>query len=281
MATLTLDDVTYAYPGTQSAALNGISARIEHGECVALIGANDAGKSTLCYALTGVVPHLFNGRLSGDILKNDERLSELSVAEIACDVGLVMQIPANQFSNVRFTVFEEVAFSLENRGVEREAIWERVMRVLALTGLTELAERSPQQLSGGQQQRVVLASMLVGEPDVLVLDEPTTFLDPRGTREVFEILDRLRSQGKTIVIAEQKLDMVARYADRVLALHQGKLVLDGPPCEVLVDPMIREIGLDWTRYTQVAALAVEHDRWKAGQALATTFSEVVSGLKVD
>ncbi|WP_319542273.1 ABC transporter ATP-binding protein [uncultured Pseudodesulfovibrio sp.] len=281
MAAISIDALSYSYPGSTQKALDAVSADIIAGEFVAVLGVNDAGKSTLCYALAGVIPHLLNGKIAGRVHVGESDIHVMNMADIASLVGLVMQVPGNQLSGVRFTVFEEIAFTLENRGVPREDIRQRVEQVLAATGLTDLADRSPQHLSGGQQQRVVLASMLVGDPAALVLDEPTTFLDPQGTRQVFEILGALRQQGKTIVIAEQKMEMVARYADRVLVLHEGKLVMNGPPAEVLVDPRMQEVGLDWTRYTKVAVLAKERQLWKEEHALPVTLSGTLAGLKVD
>jgi len=278
MALLETVHLTYQYPGSGKPALHDVSIRIPAGEFVAIIGANNSGKSTLCYALAGVVPHFYHGRLTGCVVIDGIDHNDKTVSDIADKVGLVLQIPASQISGVRYTVLEEVAFGLENRGVAREEIRERVETVLTLIGLEEFAARSPFHLSGGQQQRLALATVLAVDPAILVLDEPTTFLDPQGAKLVFDILRQLQQQGKTIVIAEQRLDLIAEYADRVLAFDKGRLVMDACPREVLTSPRIRSINLNWTRYTQVAELIGQRGLWPVDQPLPASLSETVDGI---
>lgn len=278
MSLIEIEDFSYSYPASSRPALSDLDVRIEAGQFVALIGANNSGKSTLCSALSGAVPQLYHGKADGRIRVCGNDAAETPLAELSESVALVMQNPERQLSGIRFTVAEEVGFSLENRGVERSEIIQRVDKSLALTGLSELAERSPHHLSGGQLQKVALASALACDTAVLVLDEPTTFLDPLAARQVFEILHGLRSKGKTIVLAEQRLESIAKYADRVLALHEGRIVLDGSPAEVLISPQLKKIGLDWTRFSKVAELARRCGYWAEVRTLPTTFSGVVEGL---
>src|SRR6185503_5717859 len=175
-----------------------------------------------------------------------------SLEDIVLVSGLVFQNPFNQISGAKFTVYEEIAFGLENLGVPREEMPARIERVMALTGITDMAERSPYALSGGQQQRVALASMLVMEPQVLVLDEPTSQLDPLGSREVFAVIRELSRAGMTVVMAEHKLEWVATFADRVLVLADGQLVLSGAPTEILTSSLLETYHIGQTRYTTVA-----------------------------
>ena len=279
MSLIEIKDFSYTYAASTRPALSGLNLKIGAGEFVALIGANNSGRSTVCSALCGAVPQLFHGKTDGCVRVCEKDTARTPLAELAESVSLVMQNPERQLSGIRFTIAEEVGFSLENRGVERGEIISRVEKALALTGLSDLAERSPHHLSGGQLQKVALASALACETPVLVLDEPTTFLDPLAAKQVFEILDDLRSRGTTIILAEQRMESVAFYADRVLALHEGKIVLDGSPAEVLVSPVVKEIGLDWTRFSKVSALARGHGRWAEDRMLATTFSDAVEGLE--
>jgi energy-coupling factor transporter ATP-binding protein EcfA2 len=175
-------------------------------------------------------------------------------------------------------VFEEVAFGLENLGVSRPDIIERVAAVLTVTGLSHLGDRSPYQLSGGQQQKLALSAVLAMSPSILVLDEPTTFLDPEGARDVFDILLELKQQGKAIIIAEQRLEWIAEYCDRVFVLADGELVLSGTPEEVLTSRKIKETGLDWMPYTKSAELAGQMGHWERGRQLPSTFAAAVSGF---
>ncbi|MCG8688291.1 MAG: energy-coupling factor ABC transporter ATP-binding protein [Desulfobacterales bacterium] len=278
MFQIEIHKLTYHYPGTDNASLKDVSLKIPKGEFLGIIGANNSGKSTFCCALSGIVPHLYHGRTQGSIKVDGTDISTMGIGQIARNVGMVMQNPKNQLSGFHYTVFEEIAFSLENQGMKRDEIIEQVKRVLLMTGLQNLAERSPYQLSGGQQQRLVFAAAIASEPSILVLDEPTTFLDPMGAKEVFKLLHRLNKQGVTIVIAEQRLELIAEYADRVIALDNGKVVLDGTPQETLTSPALEMIGLDWTRYTQVALLAEEKGLWQDGQPLSVSFFDTVQGM---
>ena len=177
--------------------------------------------------------------------------------EWVMNVGLVFQNPFNQISGAKYSVYEEIAFGLENLGVPREEIISRVDQALILTGIDDLADRSPYSLSGGQQQRVALTSILVMQPKVLVLDEPTSQMDPIGTREVFGVIRSLTERGITVVMAEHKVEWVAQFADRVVALYEGKVLMDGKPREVLTSEKLVGRGFGISRYTSTAREAVE------------------------
>ncbi len=266
--------LTYTYPAAPAPALQGIDLQVPAGQFCALLGANGAGKSTLCYAIAGFVPHFYHGHLAGAVRVAGIDVPASSMGEMAGVAGLVFANPFNQITGARFTVYEEVAFGLENLGVPRDEIAERVAGVLALTGLADLAGRSPYALSGGQQQRVAIASVLVMQPKVLVLDEPTSQLDPAGTREVFEALAGIAAAGETtVVLAEHKLEPVATYAGRVVVLAEGRLVHDGPPREVLSRPDLAGLGLAPTRYLQAARLAAERALVPPRGALPVTLAE--------
>lgn len=275
MAQIATDLLSYRYSESEKQALHKVTLQIRAGEFVAIIGANNCGKSTLCYALAGVVPHLYHGKIEGKVLIDGIDNKYRTISEIAQHVGLVLQVPCNQMSGVRYTVFEEVAFGLENKGVPREKIQERVKTVLALIGLEKFATYSPFELSGGQQQRLALATVLAVDPTIIILDEPTTFLDPQGAELVFEILRQLQQQGKTIIIAEQRLDLIAQYASRVIAFDKGHLVMDGVPREVLTASTMQSMQLNWTRFTQVAHLARTKGLLPADTPLPASLRETI------
>jgi energy-coupling factor transport system ATP-binding protein len=268
--------LTYSYPRTAEPALKNLSLDIPQGQFCAVIGANGAGKSTLCYALSGFVPHFYHGTLTGRLEVAGKDVPATPLAELAGEIGLVFSNPFNQITGARFTVREEVAFGLENLGVPRKEMAERVEAALALAGLAELAERSPFALSGGQQQRLAIASVIVMRPRVLVLDEPTAQLDPLGTREVFAMLHDLATTGETtVVLAEHKLEWMAVFAHRVLALADGRLVADGPPQEILASADLERYGISPTRYTQVAQAAVARGLADGDRPLPVTLEQAV------
>lgn len=242
-AVIELKNVTYSYPLTDTPALKDFSCTIEEGKFYGVIGANGAGKTTLCSLIRGFAPDFFKGELSGDVLVYGKPTSAYAPGELSLKIGYVFQNPFNQISGVKDTLFEEVAFGLENFGVPVDEIEQRVTRVMELTNITELAEKNPFELSGGQQQRVALASIIVLEPDILVIDEPTSQLDPEGTESVFKIIKAMKEQKKTIILVEHKIDLIAEYADEVLVLHEGELIRSGDKQQVLSDMSLLEKGV--------------------------------------
>jgi energy-coupling factor transport system ATP-binding protein len=278
MAIVNLTDVTYKYPLTDSPSLEEVNLQMDEGEFVAVIGPNGAGKSTLCYTLAGFVPHFFKGELTGTVEVAGVETSQSSLSEWVLNVGLAFQNPFNQISGAKYTVFEEIAFGLENIGIPRDEMQVRVEKAMKLTGISDLAHRSPYSLSGGQQQRVALTSILVMQPKVLVLDEPTSQLDPIGTREVFGVIRRMAEEGMTVILAEHKVEWIANFADRVVALHEGRILLDGKPREVLTSDILLHKGFGISRYTSVARRARGMGLWK-GENLPVTLEEAVEGFK--
>jgi len=278
MAIVKINNVTYHYPLTETPALRNLSLEVEEGEFLAVIGPNGAGKSTLCYAISGFIPHFFKGKLEGSITVAGIETRDSSMDEWVLNVGLAFQNPFNQMSGAKFTVFEEIAFGLENTGVPRKEMIARVKNAMALTGITALAERSPFSLSGGQQQRVALTSILVMEPKVLVLDEPTSQLDPIGTREVFRVIRNMSQTGMTVILAEHKIEWIAEYADRVIALDNGEILLEGTPSDVLTSPLLPERGFGISRYTSLARKAREAGIWEKTRPLPVTLSDAIEGF---
>ena len=243
-----------------------------------LLGPNGAGKSTLCYTIAGFVPHFFKGELTGTVEVAGKISSESSLHEWVLNVGLAFQNPFNQISGAKYTVFEEIAFGLENIGVPRNEMIQRVDDAMKLTDISHLADRSPYSLSGGQQQRVALTSILVMQPKVLVLDEPTSQMDPIGTREVFSTIRAMAEKGMTVILVEHKVEWIAQFADRVIALHDGGVLLDGKPQDVLTSDLLLDKGFGISRYTSVARKAREARFWHQ-EKLPVTLDEAVNGFK--
>jgi energy-coupling factor transporter ATP-binding protein EcfA2 len=273
---INLTNVSYAYPQAKAPALRKVSLKVPQGQFLAVVGGNRSGKSTLSYVLSGFIPHHFKGTYRGQIEVAGMDLPNSSLGEIAGQIGLVFSNPFNQISGARFTVEEEVAFGLENLGVSRSEMQERVERALQKTGLSDLAKRSPYALSGGQQQRLALASMLVMQPRLLVLDEPTSQLDPVGKKEVFSVLDELAKDGEmTVVIIEHELEWIGDFADRVIVMHEGRIVNDGDPQDVLADEALIEMGVGNTAYTIVARQAQENELVNPASPLPITLNQAV------
>jgi energy-coupling factor transporter ATP-binding protein EcfA2 len=229
-------DLHYAYPQAGGGdevipVLRGLDLRIASGEFVVLLGQVGAGKTTLCMALNGLVPHATGGRFRGDVTVLGLNTRQHPVADLARGVGMVFQDPETQLTQMR--VEDEIAFGLENLGVPPAEIEDRVAWALDIAGLSACRDRSPLLLSGGQKQRVAIAATLAMQPRVLVLDEPTASLDPIGKLGVFNVLaDLAREHRVTTLMATQELEWVSRFADRVLVLHEGRIALEGVPAAI-------------------------------------------------
>ncbi len=228
------ENFSYSYPDTPNVLVD-INLKVEKGEALGIIGPNGAGKSTLCKAMNGLVPHFYGGYINGRVIVAGMDTLEHTVAELSTKVGLVFQEPENQLSGLALTVEEEVGFGLAMLGYPREEIKDRVREALEKVGLSGLEERSPFELSGGQQQRLAIATVLAMKPEIIVLDEPVSLLDPIGKREVFEAVKELKKTGSTLVIAEHEIEELAYIADRVIALNEGRIVMEGEVDQVLAD----------------------------------------------
>lgn len=249
---ISVANFSYRYPATEDWALRSINLTIKAGEFCSIIGPNGAGKSTLAYALSGFIPHFFKGTLEGKVLLDELDISQSNLGALSADIGLVFQNPFNQITGAKYSVREEIAFGMENLGIERRDMEARIAKALVTVGLQEEAERSPFALSGGQQQRLAIASMLVMQPRLLILDEPTSQLDPHGSRSVFEALANLVREGNTtVVLIEHKFEWVAEFSDRVFLLDRGQVSAEGPPAEILSSAALKKSGLSNTRYARV------------------------------
>ncbi len=244
METLVTDvqDLSFTYPD-QVQALKNIRLQVSRGEIVAIMGANGAGKTTLCRHLTGIIPHVVQGTTQGKVLVVGMDVNEHPVHELAQKISFVTQDPEGQLVNP--DVLMEVAFGSENLGLPREEILRRAKWALGAVGLQGFESRSPMELSGGEKQRLALAAGLSMQPELLVLDEPTSQLDPIGTTEVFEVLvDLKRRYNMTTVLTTHASEEAPTFADRVIVLSNGMIVAQGTPREVFAQvDLLDEVGV--------------------------------------
>lgn len=242
MDMVTLNRVSYQYPLEDKDVIRDLTLTLEKGRVYGLIGANESGKTTLCNIIRGFIPELYKGKLTGEVRIKGRRVDEYAAGELATIVGYSFQNPFTQISGVKDTVYEELAYGMENIGVPREEMVRRVEELVHIFHLEELVRNNPFELSGGQKQRVALASMLALDPELVILDEPTSQLDPQSTEDIFDIIRMLKEQGKTILLIEHKVDLIAEYCDDILLMHQGQLVMQGSVQQVLTDPRVLEYG---------------------------------------
>ena len=260
MSLIEVKDLKYRYPGTTELALDGVSFTVEKGEFIGIAGENGAGKSSLSQALLGLIPQFYKGAYGGSVTVCGMDARSTPVSELCRHVGLVFQNPFNQLSGAKDTVYDEVGYGLQNLGFPPEEIRTRVESVLRCFGIWEYRDRNPFDLSGGQLQRVAICSVLAMNPDVLILDEPTSQLDPEGSEEVFHTVDELTKMGITIIMIEQKIEKLAGYCDRVLLMHQGHVVDYDTPRKIFSREDLYDLGVNppaYTRFARANALVFE------------------------
>jgi energy-coupling factor transport system ATP-binding protein len=267
-------NLTYSYPNSDKPTLRNITFAVEPGESIGIIGPNGAGKSTLCYALMGLVPHFYHGTIAGDVFIDGVNVLKSYMGELSRHVGLVFQNPTNQFSGAKLTVEEEIAFGLENLGVDRVTMLERIDWVTELLGIAGIRKRNPYHLSGGQMQRVAIASVMALKPKVLVLDEPTSQLDPVGTAEVFAAIEMLRKEGVTTVVVEHKTELLVEHCSRLIVLVDGELKAYDTPSHVFSHQDVEQWGIEVPRYSQ-AYRAIVPD----ADTVPTTLTETTERLR--
>jgi len=236
MKVIDVRNVSFRYRNTEGYALRNVSFSVERGELVGIIGPSGSGKSTLCLTLNGIIPQSIAGSFSGEVLIKDPRTGEsmsttsTPVSKLSTVVGLVLQNPESQLFNM--TVEDEVAFALENIGLPREEIEERIEWALKVVGLEDKREEFPPNLSGGEKQRLAIACVLAMRTPVLVLDEPTAELDPRGKRDVLDVVKKLKGEGFTVLMSEHDSRFLFENADRIIVMEDGSVAFQGTPKEV-------------------------------------------------
>jgi energy-coupling factor transport system ATP-binding protein len=268
--TLRLRGVGYTYAGGRQLVLDGIDLEVPAGRVVGLVGPADAGKSTLCLIAAGLAPGSIGGRLTGSVTLDGAETVELKPFEAAQRCGILFQNPLTQLSGTAVTVFEEIAFGPRNLGLSAALIAGRVGAALDALGIEALGPRDPLKLSGGQAQLVALASVLALEPKLLVLDEPTSQLDPAGTHLVGDALARLAAgSGTAVLIVEHKTGMLAQFAHEVVLLDGGRIVRRGATAAVLGDPALAAAGVQPPEPVSLQRALSEHGLEAASAVLDT------------
>jgi len=259
MTAIEVEDVSFSYRTQRDdRALEDVSLSVEEGEFVGVVGETGAGKTTLLSAMCGVIPFNTPGSLTGAVRIKDRSIADYgSIYDLAADVSMVLDSPENQLFNLH--IFEEVIWGPENMGMDREEILERGREAIELFDLAGLEDRITYTLSGGEKQKVAIASIYAMNPDIILLDEPTSQLDPIGTEMVFEAISKLAAEGKTIVMVEHKIEELVRYADRIGHLEDGRLTRVADTRSFFLDvathdvapPQVTELG------TRLAARGVD------------------------
>jgi energy-coupling factor transport system ATP-binding protein len=241
---LQLIGASYRYAGYAKEVLHEIDLVLADGEIVGLVGPNESGKSTLCLVASGLAPASIGGSLRGTLTLDGQPTAGLSTHALAERVVVGFQNPNTQRSGIAATVFEEVALGPMNLGLPVAETVRRTHEAIARLRLDAIVRRDPQRLSGGQAQLVGIASLLAMRPRHVILDEPTAQLYPAGTRLVGDALRALAAEGTSLLIAEHKTDLLDGLCTRILAINDGRIVLDGATAAVFDDPRLAELGVE-------------------------------------
>jgi energy-coupling factor transporter ATP-binding protein EcfA2 len=267
--------LSFTYTGASQPSIEDISIGIAPGEFVVLTGPSGCGKTTICRCLNGLIPNFYSGDFVGELIVDAMSVKQHTTAELAPHVGMVFQNPENQLFSL--SVERDVAFGPENLGLSREETRKRVDWALDVTGISHLKDKPPYELSGGQQQRAAIASVLAMQPKVMILDEPTSFLDPKSALEILEVISDLNKKlGITIILVEHRLDIVSKHANRVIVMDNGRIVLDGTPKDVYGEHA-RLIGIGLPRVTALFNL-LQRDGIRFAET-PTTVDEAVDVLR--
>ena len=222
------NNFSFRYNSRDDKILEDINLSIKSNEITVLAGPTGCGKSTLLRAIVGLIPNMYEGEYTGDVIVDGIKIRDAEIKEIAKRVGFVFQNPENQI--FMFSVERDTAFGLENLGLEQEIIKKRISKIMKTLNITHLAKKAPHELSDGQKQRTALAGVLAMEPKILILDEPTSLLDPKTAMEFMELINKLcKEEGMSIIIVEHRLDLVLKYADKLIVLSEGKVISDDTP----------------------------------------------------
>jgi ABC-type cobalt transport system, ATPase component len=251
MSKIVVENLKYKYPATEHLALDGITFSAEAGEFIGIIGKNSSGKSTLCQAIAGLVPNFYKGSYGGKVMVDDLEVKKVDISELCEKVGTVFQNPFNQVTGSKLTVYEEIAFGLENLGIPKDEMIKRIDEAMELLDIIKYKDRNPFDLSGGQMQRMAIASIIAMQPEVIVLDEPTSQLDPQGREEVYQAVQKLSKKGITIFMVEHNMEKIASYSDRVLLLDEGKQIAFDTPQKIFSRDDLDSYGVEAPAFTKI------------------------------
>jgi len=251
MAAISVRNLTYTYPNSSEPNLRDVSLEVERGEFLLVCGPTGGGKSTLCRCILGLIPHFYGGEMLGEVHVLGMDTREHPPSKLAPRVGMIFQNPEDQL--VAMSIEEEVAFGPENLGLPKEEIRRRVDEAIRLVGIEELRDRSPYELSSGQQQKVAIAAILSMHPEILILDEPTSQIDPKSAIDIISLVHRLnREKSMTVVMTEHRLENAAQHADRIIVINDGRISHNGRPREILQLENLTEQGVPVPKIVQLS-----------------------------
>ncbi|TFG00107.1 MAG: ABC transporter ATP-binding protein [Promethearchaeota archaeon] len=250
MALINFHNFSFRYKGNENYALKDINLEIEENKFILLLGETGSGKTTLIRCMNGLIPQFYSGFYRGSVAVKGADTSKVPIADLSTIVGIVFQNPENQL--VSMNVEHEIAFGLENWGFPREHIRKKIKEVSELTGIKTLLEKAPFEISGGEQQRVAIASILALEPEILILDEPTSNLDPYFAEKIITLLKELQKKKKiSVIISEHRLDLILPLADEIILMKKGEVIQHDEKKKVLNGDIFKDLDINKPFYYSI------------------------------
>ncbi len=279
MSLIKFNNFFYRYKGNEEYALNDINIEIEERKFILLCGETGSGKTSLIRCMNGLIPQFYPGFYKGSVNISGKDTAITPISQLSSEVGIVFQNPENQL--ISMNVEHEIAFGLENIGVNRDEMKKRIRDVVELTEINHLLDKAPFELSGGEQQRVAIASILVLEPKILILDEPTALLDPYMAKKIISLLKKIQNERNlTIIISEHRMDLILPLVDELILMQEGRIVEHDTKEHVLAGNNFQNIGLNhpviYSLFNAIKHENLFQDKLPASIAEAITYLE---GLK--
>lgn len=261
MSLIKFNNFHFRYKGNDEYALKNINLELDSNRFILLAGETGSGKTTLIRCLNGLIPQFYAGFYKGFVEISGKNTNETTISQLSTDVGIVFQNPENQL--IAMNVEHEIAFGLENLGIPREVIKDKIKEVVELTEIESIVDKAPFEISGGEQQRVAIASILALEPKVIVLDEPTANLDPLFAKKILNLLKKIQVEKKiTIIISEHRMDLILPLVDEIILMKESEVLSHGTKEKVINSNTFEDLNINKPKIYSIFNELKNRDRFQ-------------------
>ena len=276
MSLIKFNNFHFRYKGNDEYALNNINLEIESNRFILLAGETGSGKTSLIRCMNGLIPQFYAGYYKGQVEISGKNTTETTISELSSEVGIVFQNPENQL--IAMNVEHEIAFGLENLGIPREEIKEKIKEVVEITEIESIIDKAPFEISGGEQQRVAIASILVLEPMVIVLDEPTANLDPLFARKILNLLKKIQVEKKmTIIISEHRMDLLLPLVDDIILMKESEIIAHDTKDKIINSNTFENLNINKPKIYSIFNELKNRNQFQHN--IPTSIQDAISSLK--
>jgi len=276
MSLIKFSNFHFRYKGNEEYALKNINLKIESDKFILLAGETGSGKTSLIRCLNGLIPQFYAGYYKGSVEISGKNTTETSISNLSKDIGIVFQNPENQL--IAMNVEHEIAFGLENLGFSRDVIKERIEKVVEITEIENILDKAPFEISGGEQQRVAIASILVLEPKIIVLDEPTANLDPFFAQKIITLLKKIQIEKKiTVIISEHRMDLIVPIVDDIILMKDGEVIAYDDKDKIISDDIFENLNINKPKIYSIFNKLKKRNLF--GQNIPISIQDAIKSLK--